>query len=313
MRQDETGRTDGQKLTTQRLNEMAFAFRHSATLVAAIDVGLFTAVSEGAHNPAKVAEKLDIPTDNAERLMIACTALDLLKKEHQEYTNAPDVEKYLVEGSPTYFGHYLVFTTRDDFDGWKNIVNVIKPPRARYESLWKDPQAARRFTVSGYNSSISAGHKLAKEFNFSEHSLLLDLGGGSGCYSIAACLRHPNLKAIVFDHPYVCDVAEEFIAQDGLSERIKTQAGDFFNTDYPPGADLIAYITPLQVYEKDIVQRLIIKAVDALEPGGTILIPLGSSIRNRLLAMSSIEGMLRVLSLDTKIDISCKPFKYSGK
>jgi len=272
MAQVESNKLGRQKLTTQRLNEMAFAFRHSATLVAAIDIDLFTAISEGAHEPTRVAEKLAIPVENIERLMIACAALDLLTKEDNKYNNAPDVEKYLVKTSSTYFGDYLVYQTRADFDSWKNITNLIKPPKARYESLWKDPQAARTFTVAGYNSSISAGHKLAREFNFSDYSLFLDLGGGSGCYSIAACLRHPNLRAIVFDHPYVCAVAEEFIAQAGLSDRIKTHPGNFFETNYPKGADLVSYITPLQVYEKDDVQWLINKAVNALEPGGTILI-----------------------------------------
>ena len=272
MAQSEPGKLEGQRLTTQRLNEMAFAFRHSSTLVAAIDVGLFTAISEGAHGPAQAAEKLDIPVENAERLMIACATLDLLNKEGSEYSNAPDVERYLVKTSRTYFGDYLVYQTRADWDSWKNIANVIKPPRARYESMWKDPQAARTFTVAGYNSSISAGHKLAREFSFSDHSLFLDLGGGSRCYSIAACLRHPNLRTIVFDHPYVCAVAQEFITQAGLSDRIGTHPGSFFETDYPRGADLISYITPLQVYERDDVQWLIGKAVDALEPGGTMLI-----------------------------------------
>ena len=272
MAQQEIDKSTGQKLTTQRLNEMAFAFRHSATLVAAVDIGLFTAISEGAHEPEQVAEKLDTPTENAERLMIACAALDLLEKEDDRYSNAPDVEKYLVQNSPTYFGDYLVYQTRNDWDSWRNIANLIKPPKARYGSMWKDPQAARTFTVAGYNSSISAGHKLAKVFNFSDYSLFLDLGGGSGCYSIAACLRHPNLRAIVFDHPYVCAVADEFIAQAGLSNRIETYPGDFFETDFPRGADLISYITPLQVYEKDDVQWLINKAVSTLEPGGTMLI-----------------------------------------
>ena len=223
--------------------------------------------------------------------MIACAALDLLEKEDDTYRNVSDVEKYLVKTSPTYFGDYLIYQTRTDWDSWRNITNVIRPPEARYESTWKDPQAARgveppkvrygswkdpqaarTFTVAGYNSSISAGHRLAKMFDFPDHSLFLDLGGGSGCYSIAACLRHPNLQAIVFDHPYTCTVAEEFIARAGLSDRIKTHPGDFFETDYPKGADLISYITPLQVYEKDDVQWLIDKAVNALKPGGTMLI-----------------------------------------
>ncbi len=272
MTQSESGRPEKEKLTTQRLNEMAFAFRNSAALIAAIDLGLFTAISEGADEPARAAEKLDAPVENTERLMIACAALELLDKAGGRYRNAPDVERYLVKTSLTYFGDYLVYQARTDWDGWKNLTNLVRPPKARFDAIWKDPQAARAFTVAGYNSSISVGHKLAKEFNYSEHSLYLDLAGGSGCYSIAACLRHPNLRAIVFDHPYICAVAEEFIAKAGLSDRIQTHPGNFFDTDYPRGADLISYITPLQVYDQEEVQWLITKAVEALAPGGTMLI-----------------------------------------
>ena len=112
MTKAESTKLEGQKLTTQRLNEMAFAFRHSVTLVAAIDIGLFTAISEGAYEPTQVAEKLDIPVENTERLMIACATLDLLKKEGGKYNNAPDVERYLVKTGRTYFGDYLVYQTR---------------------------------------------------------------------------------------------------------------------------------------------------------------------------------------------------------
>jgi len=141
-----------------------------------------------------------------------------------------------------------------------------------YYLMASDPQAARAFTVAGYNASISAGHKLAREFDFSPYSLFLDLGGGSGCYSIAAAMRYSHLRAIVFDQPNVIRVAEEFIGQAGLSDRVKTHAGDFFKDEFPRGADLVAYITPLQSYEAEDVQFLIKKAFDAVEPGGGIII-----------------------------------------
>jgi cyclopropane fatty-acyl-phospholipid synthase-like methyltransferase len=135
-----------------------------------------------------------------------------------------------------------------------------------------DPQAARAFTVSGYNSSISLAHKLAKEFDFSRHSLFLDLGGGSGCYSIAACLRNPRLRAIVFDQPNVVVITQEFIEQAGLSDRVTTVAGDFFDSGFPRGADLVSFITPLQAYGPEDVQFLINKAFDVVEPGGEMLV-----------------------------------------
>jgi SAM-dependent methyltransferase len=274
MTQPRTNRPEGQKLTTQRINEMAFAFRHTGTLIAALDLGLFTRVSEseGPAEPAEVAEKIGMSAEAAHRLMIACAALGLLENRGSGYVNAPDVDRYLVRGRPTYFGDYLIYQAKNDYDGWKNIASRLRPPKRTYHAMAADPQAARAFTVAGYNSSISLAHKLAKEFDFSRYSLFLDLGGGSGCYSIAACLRHPGLRAIVFDQPNVVVVAQEFIEQAGLSDRVTTVAGEFFESEFPRGADLVSFITPLQAYGPEDVQFLINKAFDAVEPGGGILI-----------------------------------------
>lgn len=272
MTQAKSNKPEGQKLTTQRLTEIANAFKQAGTLLAGLELNLFTTVAEGPAEPAEIAEKIGISTDSAERLMITCTALDLLEKKGGKYVNAPDVDRYLVRGRPTYYGDFLLYDTRSGFDTWRNLATRLKPPKRTYYAMADDPQAARAFTVAGYNASISAGHKLAREFDFSPYSLLLDLGGGSGCYSIAAALRYSHLRAIVFDQPNVVSVAEEFIAQAGLSERVKTHAGNFVRDEFPRGADLVAYITPLQAYDADEVQFLIKKAFDAVEPGGRIII-----------------------------------------
>jgi len=251
---------------------MAFAFKQTGTLVAALELGIFTTVSEGPVEAAEVAEKIGVPVGSTDRLMVACAALGLIEKQAKGYVNAADVDRYLVRGRPTYFGDYLVYQAKSEYDGWKNIASRLKPPKRTFHAMMADPQAARAFTVAGYNSSISAGHKLAREFDFSRFSLFLDLGGGSGCYSIAAALRYPNLRAIVFDQPNVVVVAQEFIEQAGLSDRVTTVAGDFFDSEFPRGADLVSFITPLQAYGPEDQQFLITKAVDAVEPGGGMLI-----------------------------------------
>jgi len=272
MAQAKSNKPQGKKLTTQRVMEIGLSFRQSGAMVAALDLGLFTEISGGTGEPVELADKIGVPVESTERLMIACAAMRLLEKRRGKYVNAPDVEKYLVKTSPTYFGDWLTYTIKREYDSWKNIAGRLRPPRGGYYATKDDPQAAREFTVAGYNSAISMAHKLAKEFNFSDYGLLLDLGGGSGAYSIAAAQRHPNIRAIVFDFPNICKVADEFIAQNGVSDRVETQPGDFYYDELPRGADLISYITPLQSYGKEAVQFLINKAFAAVKPGGGIII-----------------------------------------
>ena len=271
------------KLTVTRLNDIAFAFKQSGTLVGAIELNIFTAVSEcdGPADPGTIAKKINLPVDAVERLMIGCAALGVLEKDGEKYTNAPDVEKFLVKTSRTYFGDFLVFESLFEYDLWKGIATNMKRKSIatdqkqslkNYDITAGDPGAARAFTEAGYNSAISSAHKLAKEFDFSRFSLWIDLGGGSGAFPIAAATRHPNFHAIVMDFPNVVAVADEFITNAGLSDRIQTQAGNFVTDEFPKGADLISYITPLQSYEKDEVVFLLKKAFDAVQPGGSIIV-----------------------------------------
>ena len=203
------------KLTTQGLTSMAFAFKQSGTLLTAIELDLFSKISQGAHTIPELGKSLDLPSSVADKLVTACTALGLIEKRNSAYYNSPEVDRYLVRGKERFYGDFLLFQARSEYDTWKNMTPALRQPvspTGLYHTMMQDPEIARGITVAGYNSSIAAGRKLAREFDFSPYSLFLDLGGGSGCYSIPACERHRGLRAIVFDFPNVTEVAEEFIA-----------------------------------------------------------------------------------------------------
>ena len=63
---------------TQRLTELASSYKGAGTLVGAIEVGLFTAISAGHDRVETIAAKLDLPVETVDRLIIACKSLDLV-------------------------------------------------------------------------------------------------------------------------------------------------------------------------------------------------------------------------------------------
>ena len=264
-----------QKVTTQRLTNTAFSFKQTGTLLAALELDLFSKVADGVNKIPEMAKSLDIPLSATDKLVTVCAAMGLLEKRDGSFYNTPDVDRYLVRGRPSHYGDFLMFQMKGEYDGWKDIVTRLRQPTSTagvYQLLTTDANAARGLTVAGYNSSIAAGRKLAREFDFSPYSLFLDLGGGSGCYSIAAAEKYPNLQAIVFDFANVCVVAEEFVAQAGLSDRISTHPGDFMVDEFPQGADLVGLIGNLQAYSLDETEFVIKKAFQALAPGGGMIV-----------------------------------------
>ena len=264
-------------MKTERLNTMGFAYKNAGALLAGIEFGLFTAISEGAKNVEQISDKTGIPEESIDRLLTVCKALELVRETDGQYQNFSDVERYLVRSSRTYFGDSLVYTAKAAYDNWKELALKIKGsggprPKRSYLAMMADPAEARKFTVAGYNSAISLAHKFAKSFDFSRYTQWLDFAGGSGAYSIAACERYPDLKTTVMDQPNVIPITKEFIAKHHLEDRIQVMEGNFLEPGYPKGCDLISFITPLQGYMPDDLNKVFTYTFEALEPGGTILI-----------------------------------------
>jgi len=275
MNQSATDTAQKKKLTTTGLTNMAFAYKQSGTLVAALEMDLFTKIAEGANTVPDLAGILDLPADPVDKLVTACTALGLLEKRKDGYHNSPEVARYLLRGTPTYYGDFLAHQAKSEYDSWKEVAIALKrppAPKSRYQNMMGDADFARSLTVAGYNSSIAAGYKLAREFDFSQFSLFLDLGGGSGCYSIPAAEKNPNLRCIVFDFPNVLAVTREFVEKAGLSDRITTQPGDFTVDELPRGADVVSIIGNLHAYTLEETRAIVKRGFDVLSPGGSMIL-----------------------------------------
>jgi SAM-dependent methyltransferase len=260
-----------ERLDTVRLQRLVRAYREAATLMAAVELGLFTRVAAGADTEARLAEALGLTPANAERLVTACVALGLLERAGDRLRNAPDVQRFLVEGEPGYAGPWMLFT-KPDWDEWGRLAEHLRradPPvvLGKYAEGFT-VEAARAYHAATYSIGLGAGRRFARQVDLGTRRHVLDLGGGSGAYCIAACQAHPHLTATVLDLPPVVEVAREFIASHGLSDRIATRAGDFTRDPLPDGADVVIMASNLPQYSREIIQRVVDRAFAALVPGG---------------------------------------------
>ena len=63
---------------------------------------------------------------------------------------------------------------------------------------------------------------------------LLDVGGGSGTYTIAFLEASPEMSATLFDLPEVVEMARERITEAGLLDRVTITPGNFHADPLPP-------------------------------------------------------------------------------
>jgi len=104
------------------------------------------------------------------------------------------------------------------------------------------------------------------------HKSLLDVGGGSGVYTIAMLRAAPEMRATIFDLPAVTEIAKKKLAEEDLLDRVTLAKGDFHKDTFPGGHDLALLSAILHQNSQEQNTALYRRIFDALIPGGVIVI-----------------------------------------
>ena len=142
--------------------------------------------------------------------------------------------------------------------------------REGLESAMEQEASARRLTLALAGRAKNVAPVLAERLNLNQGTLL-DVGGGTGIYSVACLLRNPLLKAIVLDRREVLKVASEFATQYGVADRLQLIEGDMFADPFPT-ADAILLSNILHDWDEPECQQLVLKCSTSLPQGGSLVI-----------------------------------------
>ena len=260
------------RVDTTRLQHVARAYGQTAILYAAIDLEIFTHIARGASTIEEVAHAVGISALNAERLVVCCAGLGLVTIDAHSGTlaNAPDVARFLVLGEPGYAGAWMQFT-RHEVPEWFRLTELLRSTEAprrlgMYETL--TVERARKYHEATASIGMGAGRRFARTVDMSGRRLLLDLGGGSGGYSIAAVQAYPELHAAVLDLPPVVVVTAEYLARAAVTDRVSTVGADFTADPFPQGVDVVVMASNLPIYDEKVIALVVAKAYGALQAGG---------------------------------------------
>ncbi len=259
------------RVDTTRLQQLARAYTQSAVFYAALDLAVFTHVDAGATDLSTLAAAMGTSELNAERLVAVLLSLGLLERAGDgRLINAPDAQAFLVKGDDRYAGPWMEFT-RPEVPQWFALTERLTDPTppvtlGMYEDL--TVERARRYHAATYSIGMGAGRRFCRRVDLAGRRRLLDLGGGSGAYSINAVKTFEGLEAVVFDLPPVTVVTGEYLERNGVADRVGTVGGDFIHDPLPTGCDCAVMASNLPIYDGTNIQRVVDKTFEALEPGG---------------------------------------------
>lgn len=256
------------------VSSVAYGFMGSQALFAALEIGLFTELAAGPASAAELAHRLGLVPRPILALLEACAATELLEREGDRYRNSAAASRYLVRHARGYMGDYYLRQIAATLYAQVPAAAAVIRGRAAgvtYGGFLDDPARTEEFIRGQHAGSSGPAYLLARSHDLSGFTRLLDLGGGSGAFSIEIARRH-GVSATVVDHPSVVAVARKIIAESGLADRIHCVPGDAVAGRWPEGADLILLSYVVSSYGPEVLHDLLARAHAYLPAGGGLVI-----------------------------------------
>ena len=264
-----------QKMTWSppELLNMSGSYWSTCALHAGVKLDLFTALSETPATAVALATRLSLDERGLGMLLDALAALELLNKEGENYHATPFASQFLSLNSTGYLGH-IIQHHHHLVESWARLDEAVRSgePSRRRVSHESDEVERESFLLGMFNLAMMLAPQVVKQIDLAKRKHLLDLGGGPGTYAIHFCQQNPELQATIFDLPTTRSIAEKTIRQFDLQERINFAAGDF-QEDPLSGSYDVAWLSHVLHGEGAAgCANMLQKTVDALDPGGLLLV-----------------------------------------
>ncbi|MGC9515188.1 methyltransferase, partial [Methanocrinis sp.] len=260
-------------LSFVELYELVIAPIKTRLMLTAIELSVFDLLIEPGSSE-DVAEILGAHPEKTRIFLDGLAAFDLLEKRGGLYSNSSLAGTFLVETSPTFVGNFLA-------EQWRYIEPVLddllglvtKGPQELKGGLERESEdetarwaaAVANYERSGIASMVAGLMGELPEFR--SFRKMLDLGGGPGLIGMAVVASHPTMRGVIFDLPPVAKLAEKFISEAGMEDRMEVVSGDICFEPIGEKYDLILASASLYSCKGDL-DSVMEKVHAALNSGG---------------------------------------------
>ncbi|MBN1382973.1 MAG: methyltransferase domain-containing protein [Deltaproteobacteria bacterium] len=250
--------------TLEQIVRISRSFMECRVLLTGAELDLFTLCAKEPLSAQQIAEHLGADLRALTVLLDALAAMDLLVKQDGRYQTEPSAAAILDSTSLA----SILPVILHNVNLWTNWSRLTKKIVDNPVTEWSMPAFIRTMHIG---ASFLAPQIIA-QINPGNAQRLIDVGGGSGTYTIAFLQASPDMRATLFDLPPVIEMAREMVGKAGLTDRVTLMPGDFHKDPLPGGHDL-AFVSAI-IHQNSPEENLAMfrNIFTALDPGGRIVV-----------------------------------------
>ncbi len=257
--------------TPEPIMTVAAGFMAAKHLFAASELGLFEALADAPAPLDALAGRTGLTPRAARISADAMVALGLLERHGDTYRNSPTADRFLAGRPQADLRPLLRFWDRVSYPAWQDLAGSLgRGPRQEIFDLDDELQEIASAGIEAVLAGPAAA--LAHTYGFAAHHRLLDVGGGTGSWSIAAVRAHPGLAATVVELPVVAAVAKTSVTEAGLGDRIEVVTGDVMGGELPGGHDVVLVANLVHYWSAEQNRQLLRRIRAAASPDAHLLL-----------------------------------------
>lgn len=264
----------------RQISALTYGFIASKALFAALDLDLFSRISGGTADLAALTGATGVAPNRLRTLLTALKTVGLVTETDGKFANSPAAATYLVAGAPGDFRDYInVVNGGFLYEGLRHLSKAMRgerifPDKGFYEGIVysEGGVGGAAFSQAQHAGSLGPAQLMARRVDLGNATTFLDVGGGSGAYTLAFLRKNPELRATILDFPQTVDTARRYAAEAGMAERVSHLAGNALTTPWPRNQDVVLMSYVWSAVGGNDIRTLASRALEALKPGGIVLV-----------------------------------------
>jgi SAM-dependent methyltransferase len=264
----------------RQISALTYGFIASKALFAAVDLDLFSRIADGTTDLAALAGATGVAANRLRTLLTALKTVGLVIETDGKFANSPAAATYLVAGAPGDFRDYIsVVNGGFLYEGLRHLSKAMRgerifPDKGFYEGIVysEGGVGGAAFSQAQHAGSLGPAQLMARRVDLGNAATFLDVGGGSGAYTLAFLRKNPKLRATILDFPQTVDTAQRYAAEAGMADRVTHLAGNALTTPWPRNQDVVLMSYVWSAVGGNDIRTLASRAFEALKPGGIVLV-----------------------------------------
>ena len=246
-------------------------------LFSIFNIGIFELLEKKPASSENMAKSLGVPLEPLIRLADCGVILGFLVKKKGLYYNGSVPRQTLVKGKPGYMGNWLALAARWYHSFGKLTEAICSNTSTEDVNFTNDSDYQYLFIKGMADYANYRGKDILNYLDLSRSERILDVGCGPAAYSVIFCRKYPDLSCVCLDLPHAVSIAEKYVADNKMENRISFISGDYKNIDFSGtgfnSAFDVAFLSHVLHQENRVnCIKLLKKAYTALKPGGIIVI-----------------------------------------